>query len=102
MHLGVEDTDMSIYMVHKKNPYFKNGAIIKLFEDGFQECVMKQVGHRLQCTGYTGLFKPEPAVKPFCIKMLSRGFDDPKLRQKTLQDTHRDFDFERESALLDA
>jgi len=95
---------MSQYIVNKANPYFKNGAIIELFEDGFQECVMEQVGHRLSCIGHTGLVKPEPAVLPFCIKMLRRGFDDPKLRRKSgqAQDPHRDFDFERETAQLDA
>lgn len=89
---------MSYYMVHKPNPYFKNGTIIELFEDGFQECIMKQVGNNLQCVGNTGLLKPEPSVMPFCIKMLKRGFDDPKLRRKSgrNQNTDRDFDLERE------
>lgn len=95
---------MAQYIVHKRNPYFKNGAIIELFEDGFQECEMVQRGHRLECIGHKGLVKPEAPVLPFCIKMLRRGFDDPKLRRKSgqAQDTHRDFDFERETALLDA
>lgn len=89
---------MSYYMVHKHNPYFKNGTIIELFEDGFQECVMRQVGNRLQCVGNTGLLKPEAPVLPFCIKMLKKGFDDPKLRKKSgqAQNMDRDFDLERE------
>lgn len=95
---------MSLYIVHKPNPYFKNGAIIELFEDGFQECEMVTQNNRMRCVGHTGLIKPEPSVIPFCIKMLRKGFDDPKLRRKSgrIQDPHRDFDFERESASLDA
>ena len=93
---------MSYYIVHKANPYFKNSTIIELFEDGFQECVMEQVGHHQRCVGVTGLVKPEIKVMPYCIKMLRRGFDDPKLRKKSgrNQDTDRDFDFEREMANL--
>ena len=91
---------MSYYIVHKRNPYFKQGVQIELFTDGFQECVMEQVGHRTRCVGVTGLVKPEAKVMPYCIKLLRRGFDDPKLRKKSgrFQDTDRDFDFERELA----
>lgn len=81
-------------MVHKRNPYFKNGTIIELFSDGFQECVMETVANRMRCVGNTGLVKPESEVLPYCIKMLRVGFDDPKLRRKSGKfiDPDRDFD----------
>ncbi len=95
---------MSLYIVNKRNPFFKNGTVIELFEDGFQECEMGVEDNRMSCKGHTGLIKPEREVKPYCIRILRRGFDDPKLRRKSgkVLDTYRDFDFERESALLDA
>lgn len=75
---------MALYMVHKRNPYFKNGTIIELFEDGFQECVMceRRTGMQYAKT-HKGLILPEEDIMPFCIKMLDRGFDDPKLRRRS-------------------
>lgn len=73
---------MAYYMIHKRNPYFRNGAIIELFEHGFQEAVMVTEGHRLRCTGNIGLVYPEALLKSFCIKMLRKGFDKPGLRTK--------------------
>lgn len=85
---------MSRYIVHKANPYFKNGAIIELFEDGFQECVVDSTGN---VVGNKGLLMPEREVFPYCIKMLSKGFDDPKLRRKsgTPGDIFDDVDWDR-------
>jgi hypothetical protein len=73
---------MAFYIVHKANPYFKNGTIIELFEHGFQEVVMEQVGNRLQAVDNVGLVHLERLVKPFCIKMLKNGFDKPGLRTR--------------------
>lgn len=73
---------MAFYVIHKCNPYFKNGAIVELFEHGFQEAVMVQEGSRLKCTGNKGILHLESVIKPFCIKMLSKGFDKPGLRTK--------------------
>lgn len=71
---------MSLYIVHKANPYFPNGAIIELYEDGFQECVVDATG---KVVGNKGLFMPERAVFPYCMKMLSKGLDKPALRRKS-------------------
>ena len=79
---------MAFYMVHKRNPYFKNGTIIELFEDGFQEAVMEERDNRLTCVGNTGLIKPEREVKPYCIKMLRVGFDKPGLRTRKTEYAH--------------
>lgn len=73
---------MAYYMIHKRNPYFKNGAIIELFEHGFQEAAMVEENGRLRCTGNKGLVHLESIIKPFCIKMLKSGFDKPGLRSK--------------------
>lgn len=75
---------MSLYIVHKRNPYFKNGTIIELFEDGFQECIMsdRRTGNQT-AVSHKGLILPEEDVMPYCIKMLNRGFDDPKLRRRS-------------------
>lgn len=83
---------MAYYMVHKRNPYFKNGTIIELFDDGFQECIMETENNRMRCVGNTGLIKPELEVFPFCILMLRAGFDDPKLRRKSGQHSVDTFD----------
>jgi hypothetical protein len=74
---------MSYYIVHKRNPYFKQGTVIELFEDGFQECIMVTENHRMRCVGNKGLIIPERDVFPYCILMLRKGFDDPKLRYKS-------------------
>ena len=75
---------MALYIVHKANPYFKSGVVIELLEDGFQECVLrKNEEGNLYPVTHTGLILPEEDIIPFCIKMLNRGFDDPKLRRKS-------------------
>ena len=74
---------MAFYMVHKKNPYFKQGTMIELFTDGFQECVTEVVDNRVKVVGNKGLFMPEREVKPYCMKILKRGLDKPSLRRKT-------------------
>jgi hypothetical protein len=74
---------MAYYIVHKRNPFFKNGTIIELLEDGFQACEMVERDNRLTCVGNVGLIYPEREVFPYCIKMLRKGFDDPKLRRKS-------------------
>lgn len=71
---------MALYIIHKRNPYFKLNTIIELFEDGFQKAKVTESGH---VVGHEGLILPEQDVLPFCIKMLNKGFDDPKLRQKS-------------------
>lgn len=93
---------MAYYMVHKRNPYFKQGAIIELFEDGFQECEMVTENHRMRCVGNTGVMVPELPVLPFCIKMLRKGFDDPKLRRKNARFVDLDRDFDLEEVMHDA
>ena len=92
---------MSYYIVNKKNPYFKQGAIIELFSDGFQECIMEMTDNRLTCVGNTGLLKPEPPVMPYCIKMLRKGFDDPKLRRKSGKFINPDRDFDADKAMAE-
>lgn len=87
---------MAFYVVHKANPFFKNGAIIELFEDGFQECVVDATG---RITGNTGLLMPEQEVLPFCVKMLRRGYDDPKLRKKSGKPRNFDADIDYEEYL---
>jgi hypothetical protein len=89
---------MAYYIVHKANPYFKNGVIIELFEDGFQECEMVEEAGRLRCVGNKGLIYPEREVFPYCIKMLRRGFDDPKLRRKSGKPSLPDIDWDRPHA----
>jgi hypothetical protein len=73
---------MSLYIVHKRNPYFKPGTIIELFTDGFQEAITERVNHRLSVTGNKGLFYPQREVMPYCVRLLKRGFDKPGLRRK--------------------
>ncbi len=92
---------MAYYIVHKRNPYFKNGTIIELFEDGFQECVMEESGNRLTCVGNTGLMKPVDPMLPYCIKMLRAGFDDPKLRRKENKFIDPSSDFDADKALAE-
>ncbi len=75
---------MALYIIHKRNPYFKPGVVIELLEDGFQECVLKEnleTGH-LDPVTHEGLIHAEELIMPFCMKMLNWGLDDPKLRRK--------------------
>lgn len=81
---------MSLYIVHKANPYFPNETILELFEDGFQKA---KVNERGQVTGNEGLIIPEKDVLPYCMKLLQRGLDKPELR-KPRHETDGDFDWE--------
>lgn len=73
---------MAFYMVHKRNPYFPNGCMIELFTHGFQKCKVIKVGNRTKVVGNEGLVHLERVVKPFCIKILNKGFDKPGLRTR--------------------
>lgn len=73
---------MAFYMVHKRNPYFKNGVMIELFEHGFQECVVEKIDNHTKVIGNKGLVHLERSVKPFCIKILKSGLDKPGLRTR--------------------
>lgn len=67
------------YIVHKANPYFKNGLILELFTDGFMEAVLDSTGKLI---GNRGLMLPEIKVKPFVMRMLTKGLDKPGLRTR--------------------
>lgn len=75
---------MALYIVHKRNPYYENGVVIELLEHGFQECILRlnEVTGNLDPVNHKGLVHAEEMIMPFCMKMLNRGLDDPKLRQK--------------------
>lgn len=81
---------MSLYIVHKKNPFFANGLTIELFTQGFQECILEDIPgtHRTKVIGTTGLFMPEREVKPYCMKLLNRGLDKPMLRTRRTEYGH--------------
>jgi len=76
---------MALYIVSKANPYFRNGEILELLEDGFQRCVLVKnpLTGREEPRNHEGLIMPEEDIMPFVIKMLNKGFDDPKLRRKS-------------------
>lgn len=52
-----------LYIVNKKNPYFRNGAFIRKFDDGWEEAIMEQENGRARIAGYKGL------IIPLCINM---------------------------------
>jgi len=71
---------MAYYMVHKRNPYFRTGTQIELFTHGFEACLTEVKNNIVTVIGNTGFIYPEADVKPYCIKMLRKGFDKPGLR----------------------
>jgi hypothetical protein len=71
---------MSLYIVAKANPYLAGGTVLELLDDGFQKVKLDSKG---KVVGHEGLVFLEEMLMPFCIRMLNKGFDDPKLRRKS-------------------
>lgn len=67
---------MPLYVVRKRNPYYKVGTFLQLFDDGFQEAVMEKAdGNRLRVHMNRGIVMPEEVMAPFVMQVLRRGLD---------------------------
>lgn len=66
---------MALYVVVRRNKYFRPGTFLELFEDGFQKVRFKTEGHRLHILGHEGIVLPESELRPFVMKVLKRGLD---------------------------
>lgn len=68
-------------IVNKKNPYFKRNAIIRKFDDGWEEVRMvKQPDGRLKQQGYRGVVIPFNVIDmtKFAMPILKNGFPPPE------------------------
>lgn len=61
--------------MHRRNPYKRRGAILRLFDDGFEEVVGETENGRLKIKTYTGLIYPTDVLRPFVYKIQDGGFD---------------------------
>ena len=64
-----------LYLVYKKNPYFKKGTFVEQFDHGCMQAKIEQKGHRVRVTGHTGMALPYDTVRPFLLKILKHGVD---------------------------
>ncbi len=66
---------MALYVVVKRNPFVKQNAYYEHFEDGWQQAVIEQEGTRINVIGNKGFMLPDKMVKPFVMRILTRGLD---------------------------
>ncbi len=66
---------MALFVVVKPNPYFKLRTFVEEFDDGVQEAVMYQDGNRASAVNHKGLIFPMHQVRPFLMRVQSRGLD---------------------------
>lgn len=66
---------MSLYAVVKRNPFVKLNAYYEKFDEGWQQAVVEQVGNRINVIGNKGFMLPDKMVKPFVMRILTRGLD---------------------------
>jgi len=74
-----------LYKVWIKNPYFELGAVYRKFDDGFEKCVMEDVGGRQQVVGYEGLVVPGSMIAPYVIAIRKNGIDHRALANRQKQ-----------------
>jgi len=66
---------MALYAVVKRNPFIALSAYYEKFDDGWQQAVVEQVGSRIKVIRNTGFILPDKMVKPFVMRVLTRGLD---------------------------
>ena len=66
---------MSLYIVHKKNPWVKKNTILRLFDDGFEKVVGEQKDGRFYQRTFTGLIYPYELLRPYVYHIQRGGFD---------------------------
>ncbi len=79
-----------LLVVNRRNPYFKNGAKIRKFDDGWEEVVLRQVPgtSRWEPAGYRGLVIPFNVIDmtKYAVPILANQAPPPEYmhRQKRL------------------
>lgn len=72
---------MALYIVHRKNPYFKNNTILEDGDDGYVQQVRTHTkGGRMAPGGYHGIMIPVNEMRPYMIRMMEKGFDFQPVR----------------------
>jgi len=67
---------MSLYIVHKRNPYFPTGTWVESFDSDCQKALITtDENNRVRVTGHEGLLIPLKEVRPFMIKTVKNGID---------------------------
>lgn len=62
-------------VVRKRNPYWRVGTYVEIFDDGVQKVRTEQQGNRLRVLGGEGIILEQKLVEPFISRVLSKGFD---------------------------
>lgn len=66
---------MALYVVVKRNPFVKQNAYYEKFDDGWQQAIVEQIKNRINVIGNKGFMLPDKMVKPFVMRILTRGLD---------------------------
>ena len=66
---------MALYAVVKRNPYWRPGSFVESFDDGVQKVRFVRENNRLRIIGHEGLILPMNEVRPFLMRVLTRGLD---------------------------
>lgn len=65
-----------LYVVSQPNPLgLKRGDFYRLFDDGFERCVMKVIDGRAKIIGYEGLIIPYRTMREFVTRVQTGGYD---------------------------
>jgi hypothetical protein len=80
----IEDKVLSfptLYIVNRRNPYLRQGAFVRWFEDGYEECVVDSPNGKLELLGYRGPVFPHSTLAPFLLAVQNSGLDAGAARQ---------------------
>ena len=71
-----------LYKIWRKNPYFPLNAVYRLFDDGFERCIMRDSNGRQEVVGYTGLVVPYEALASYAIRIQKAKLDTRALEAR--------------------
>lgn len=72
---------MALYVVIRRNAWFKQGTYLEKFDQGLQKVRFKHENNKLKIIGHEGLWVPFNEVEPFIYRVQKRGLDKPGLRK---------------------
>lgn len=65
-----------LYVVSQPNPYgIPTGTFYRLFDDGFEKCVMQVEDGRAKIVGYEGLVYPYRTLREYVTRVQRGGYD---------------------------
>lgn len=74
---------MALFVIWRRNPLrIPHGTFYRLFDDGFERCVMKYENGRHKIMRYEGIVVPEELLRPYLMRVQKRGVDEQALEHR--------------------